>query len=290
MNTPQDDRLSTIILTGLSGSGKTVALNAFEDSGFFCVDNLPITLIEMFVNLCDKTPTISKIAIGVDIREGKFLSNFSDTISALRKTQKVEIIFLEAKDDVLLRRFKETRRPHPLGYKDIKKALHREAKLLSTIRQEAGKIIDTSSLSPHQLRKLITIPYVGEKPKEMTITLISFGYKYGIPLEADLLFDVRFLPNPNFIEKLKAFPGTSAKVKKFVLTKKDTRRFLDKLYPLLNYIIPLYMQEGRSYLTIGIGCTGGIHRSPAIVEEIRKTFTRQKLNVSAVHRDMHDLP
>ncbi len=290
MNTPKDDRLLTIILTGLSGSGKTVALNAFEDSGFFCVDNLPITLIETFVNLSDKTPAISKIAIGVDIREGKFLSNFSDTISALRKTQKVEIIFLEAEDNVLLRRFKETRRPHPLGYKDIKKALHREAKLLSTIRQEACKIIDTSSLSPHQLRKSITIPYVGGKPKEMTITLISFGYKYGIPLEADLLFDVRFLPNPNFIEKLKAFPGISAKVKKFVLTQKDTKRFLDKLYPLLNYIIPLYTQEGRSYLTIGIGCTGGRHRSPAIVEEIRKTFTKQKLNVSAVHRDMHDLP
>lgn len=289
MKTPKNDRLFTIILTGLSGSGKTVALNAFEDNGFFCVDNLPITLIETFVNLCNRTPNISKIGIGVDIREGKFLSQFSDAISTLRKKHRIEIIFLEANEDVIVRRFKETRRPHPLGYKDIRKALRKEAKLLSTIRQEADKIIDTSSLSPHQLRKLIVRPYLEEKSKGMTITLISFGYKYGIPLETDLLFDVRFLPNPNFVEKLKPLPGTSTEVKKFVLNQKDTIQFLDKLYPLLNQLIPLYMQEGRSYLTIGIGCTGGRHRSPAIVEEVKKTLKKQKLNVSVVHRDLHDL-
>jgi len=289
MRNPDNKRLFTIILTGLSGSGKSVALNAFEDSGFFCVDNLPITLIETFVDLCNKTRGISKVGIGIDIRERKFLNRLPNTISNLRKKHKLEIIFLEANEDVIVRRFKETRRPHPLGYRDIKRALRKETKLLSAIRQEADKIIDTSSLSPHQLRKLIVKPYVGERPKKMTITLVSFGYKYGIPLETDLLFDVRFLPNPNFIEELKPFPGTSLKVKKFVLGQKDTIEFLNRLYPFLGYLIPLYMQEGRSYLTIGIGCTGGRHRSPAIVEEIKKNLKKQKLNVSVIHRDLHDL-
>lgn len=286
MKVSKNNRVFTIILTGLSGSGKTVALNALEDSGFFCVDNLPITLINTLVNLCNKTPAISKIAIGIDIREGKFLTHFSKMISVLRKNKKTETIFLEAKDDILLRRFKETRRPHPLGYKNIKKALHREAKLLSPIRREADKIIDTSPLSPHQLHKLITSIYLERRTKTMPISLISFGYKYGIPIDADLLLDVRFLPNPFFIEELKAFPGTSAKVKKFVLKQKKAKQFLDRLYPLLNYVIPLYIEEGKSYLTIGIGCTGGVHRSPVIVEEIKKNLKKQKLKVSVIHRDL----
>jgi UPF0042 nucleotide-binding protein len=288
MSGPKKDRLHIVILTGLSGSGKTVALNALEDSGFFCVDNLPVKLIKTFVDLCHKTPAISRIAIGVDIRERKFLADFSDTASALRKTQNIEIIFLEAKDDIILRRFKETRRPHPLGYKNLKKAIHIELKLLSQTRQEADRIINTSSLSPHNLRNIITRAYSGIKKNDMTITLVSFGYKYGIPSEADLLFDVRFLPNPNFIKELKAFPGTSKKVKNFVLGQQDTKDFLNRLYPLLMHTIPLYMQEGRSYLTIGIGCTGGMHRSPAIADDIRKTLKKQKLDISVVHRDLLD--
>jgi UPF0042 nucleotide-binding protein len=286
MKAPKKDRLSIIILTGLSGSGKTVALNAFEDSGFFCVDNLPISLISTFVNLCSQTPTISKIAIGVDIRERKFLTDFSDAIATLKKNRKLEIIFLEASDEVLIRRFNETRRPHPLGFKSLKKALHREAKLLSDIRQEADTIIDTSSLSPHELRKLIIESFLKTVHKGMTINLLSFGYKYGIPPDADLLFDVRFLPNPNFIEELKRFPGTSPKVRKFVLSRDDTITFFEKLDPLLSHLIPLYKQEGRSYLTIGIGCTGGRHRSPAIVQEIGKTLKKQKYRIEVLHRDL----
>lgn len=283
---PKADRLFTIILTGLSGAGKSVALNALEDIGFFCVDNLPTSLIKSFVDLCYKTPSITKIAFGIDIRERKFLTNFLDTISALKKNQKVEIIFLEAKKDILIRRFKETRRPHPLGYRDLKKALSRENKLLSNIRHAADRIIDTSSLSPHELRKIITKIYIKEKAMPLSVTLISFGYKYGIPVEVDLLFDVRFLPNPNFIEELKHLAGTAAKVKNFVLQQIDTKQFLEKLYPLLNFIIPLYKEEGRSYLTIGIGCTGGRHRSPVLVEEIKKFLRDKKFAVSVVHRDL----
>lgn len=286
MKKHKKSRLRTIILTGLSGSGKTVALNAFEDSGFFCVDNLPSTLIETFVNLGNKTSSISKVAIGVDIRERKFLSDFTDTISTLKKKHKIEILFIEASDEVLTRRFKESRRPHPLGYKDLKRALHKEAELLQPIRQEADEIIDTSSLNPHELRKLITTSFLKKGPKEMTINLMSFGYKYGIPLEADLLFDVRFLPNPYFIEELKPFPGTSGKVKNFVLSQKETKDFLEKFTPLLDYSIPLYKKEGRSYLTLGIGCTGGRHRSPALIQEISKYLSKQKLTVSVTHRDM----
>ena len=288
MKKPKKNPLLTIILTGLSGAGKTVALNAFEDSGFFCVDNLPSTLIETFVNLSNKTPTVSKVAIGVDIRERKFLTDFSDSILSLRKKHKIEIIYLEASDDVLIRRFKESRRPHPLGFKDLKKALHKETVLLKSIRKEANEIMDTSSLNPHELRKLITESYLKKAPKDMIINLMSFGYKFGIPSDADLLFDVRFLPNPFFIDKLKDFPGTSAKVKNFVLSQKTTKDFFRKFKPLLNYTIPLYQKEGRSYLTLGIGCTGGKHRSPAIIEEISVFLKNQKRKVTVTHRDIDE--
>jgi len=288
VNCPKDHKVYTIIVTGLSGAGKTIALNAFEDVGFFCVDNLPTALIKSFVELCCQTPALSNIAIGIDIRESKFLQHFSDNVSELRKTQNLEIVFLEASEDVLIRRFKETRRPHPLGYKDLKKALRKEARVLRPIRQDADKVIDTSSLSPHQLRKLITKTFLTRETENMTIGLVSFGYKYGIPLEADLLFDVRFLPNPYFIKELKPLPGTSPKVKKFVLSQEATKKFFEKLNPLLEHLLPLYSQEGRNYLTIGVGCTGGRHRSPVIVEEIRKNLLKKKLHVSAVHRDLQN--
>jgi len=289
MKTPAKRQIFTVILTGLSGAGKTVALNAFEDSNYFCVDNLPISLIKTFIHLCYRASDISKIAVGIDIRERKFSNNLSDAISSLKKTEKIEIIFLEAKEDTIIRRFKETRRPHPLGYKDLKKAIRKEREMLSAIRDLADKIIDTSSLTPHELRKIITQSYSGKKETPMSISLISFGYKYGTPSEADLLFDVRFLPNPNFIKELKRFDGTTLKIKKFLFGRQETKDFLDRLIPLLEFLIPRYKEEGRNYLTIGIGCTGGRHRSPAIVEEVKKHLEKQRLNVSVMHRDIHEL-
>ncbi len=261
-------------------------MNALEDNGFFCVDNLPSQLIKPFVNLCTKTQNISKIAIGVDIRERKFPTAFSNLVSSLREKYKIDIIFLESSDDTLVTRFKETRRPHPLGYKDLKKAILKEAKLLEPIRQEANIIIDTSTLTPHQLRNHIIATCLKKDPREMTIGLASFGYKHGILSEADLLFDVRFLPNPYFVKGMKELTGLSPKVKKFVLSQDDTKKFLDKLYPLLEHIIPLYKKEGKSYLTIGIGCTGGQHRSPVIVQEIAKRLKKLKLETTISHRDL----
>jgi UPF0042 nucleotide-binding protein len=276
-----------VIVTGLSGSGKTVALNAFEDNGFFCVDNLPTSLIDTFINLTMRTPSLSRIAIGVDIRERRFLSNFPGILSTLRKKDiNLEIIFLEADEKALIRRFKETRRPHPLGDRDLKKAILTEARLLEPIRAEADRIIDTSGMSPHDLRKMITGMYIRRGRRKLKVSIVSFGFKYGIPPEADLLFDVRFLPNPNFVEELKALSGRSSKVKNYVLSQPATREFLERLIPLLEYLITQYVQEGRSYLTIGVGCTGGRHRSPCISEEIGKALKARKLNVSVTHRDI----
>ncbi len=288
MKARKKSRLFTIIITGLSGAGKTVVLNTLEDIGYFCVDNIPSTLIKTFVHLCRRTSDISKIAIGVDIRERKFYADLAKTISSLKRTQEIAVIFLEAKEDMLIRRFKETRRPHPLGDKDLKKAIRREIKILLDIKEASDIIIDTSSLSPHQLRKIIMKNYSEEKGNPIAISLVSFGFKYGVPAESDLLFDVRFLPNPNFVNELKPFDGTTIKVKNFIMKKKETKCFLDRLYSLLEFLIPQYKDEGRNFLTIGIGCTGGRHRSPAIAEEVRKFLQKQKLNASVTHRDIQD--
>ncbi len=286
MKRTNNSQLLIIILTGLSGAGKSVALHAFEDSGFFCIDNLPLPLVETLVTLGNKSPAISRVAIGMDIREKNILTDFTRVITSLRQKQKVSVIFLEAASDVLIRRFKETRRPHPLGHRDLRKAVIKETKLLSDVRREADTIVDTSALTPHKLRKFMTDSFIRKTPKKMTVNLISFGYKYGIPPEADLLFDVRFLPNPYFIEKLKSYPGTAPRVSKFVLGQEATRDFLDRLYPLIEYLLPKYAQEGRNYLTIAVGCTGGRHRSPAIIADLGKKLKKLKLLATVNHRDI----
>lgn len=275
-----------VIITGLSGSGKTIALRALEDLGFFCVDNLPVALIESFASIISQDTDIQKIGIGIDIREKKFLSEISKVLNRLRKQSHTEIIFLEAEEDVLLRRFKETRRPHPIG-ESIEKAIQIEKERLSPLRENADRIIDTSSFTPHQLRQFITSLYIIEKPRKlMTVVLMSFGFKYGHPQNADLVFDVRFLPNPNFIPELKKLKGTDKRISNFVFKKSEAKIFMEKIKELMDFLIPLYINEGKSYLTIGIGCTGGNHRSPAIVEKLKNYLKKHPIDIHVVHRDL----
>jgi UPF0042 nucleotide-binding protein len=277
-----------VIITGLSGSGKTVALRAIEDIGFFCVDNLPPQLIDSFASIATEKDNIKKIAIGIDIREKDFLPALESALQPLRKKYNINIIFLEAEKDVLMRRFKETRRPHPLMTStetDIQHAISMEKELLKPLRESADRIIDTSAFTPHQLRNFMFSLY-GYETGDMNITLISFGYKFGVPQNIDLLFDVRFLPNPHFIPELKPLKGTDPEVKNFVLEKPETKEFIKRLCKLLNFLIPLYKKEGKAYLTIGIGCTGGRHRSPAIIESVASLIKQQHLNINIVHRDM----
>lgn len=275
-----------VIISGLSGSGKTVALRALEDSSFFCVDNLPVALIDSFVSIASKNREIKKIGIGIDIREKGFLSEISDVLKTLRDKYQIEILFLEAEKDVLVRRFKETRRPHPLGG-NIEEAIQVEKERLSLLKEAADRIIDTSSFTPHQLRQLVTFLYkiqVGRKA--MTVVLISFGFKFGVPQNIDLLFDARFLPNPNFIPELKPLKGTDKGVSDYVLNKRNAQIYVKKVKDLIDFLIPLYIKEGRSYLTIGIGCTGGNHRSPAIVEKLKDFLKKHPIDLSIVHRDI----
>jgi len=275
-----------VIITGLSGSGKTIALRALEDSGFFCIDNLPVALIDLFVSIVSKDRELKKIGIGIDIREKGFLSEIGNVLKTLRNKYRTEILFLEAEKDILLRRFKETRRPHPLGG-NIEDAIQIEKERLSLLKEEADRIVDTSSYTPHQLRQFVTSLYRRQKGKKlMTVVLISFGFKFGVPQNIDLLFDVRFLPNPNFVPELKALKGTDKRVSDYVLKKQVTKAFLHKMKELIDFLIPLYIKEGRSYLTIGIGCTGGNHRSPAIVEKLQGYLKKHPIDLSIVHRDI----
>ena len=280
------ENLAIVIITGLSGSGKTIALRALEDSNFFCVDNLPVTLIESFAAIIFRDRDIRKIGIGIDIREKGFLSEIIGVLKNLRNQYHTEVLFLEAEEDVLLRRFKETRRPHPLGG-NIEKAIQIEKERLSLLSENADRIIDTSSFTPHQLRQFITSLYRTQKiRKAMTVVLISFGFKFGAPQSADLLFDVRFLPNPNFVPKLKKLKGTDKRVSDFVFKKPEAKLLMAKIKDLMDFLIPLYIKEGKSYLTVGIGCTGGNHRSPAIVEKLKRSLKRHPIDIHIVHRDL----
>lgn len=275
-----------VIISGLSGSGKTVALRAVEDLNFFCVDNLPVSLIGSLISRTAADAGIKDIAIGVDIREKEFLSAIDRILRGLRTRYRVEIVFLEAETEVLVRRFKETRRPHPLGG-ELEGAIMKERVALSGLRDNADRVIDSSSFSPHQLRKTIFSLYGPRSGlKDMTVTLISFGFKFGAPQNIDLLFDVRFLPNPNFVRDLKPLNGTDRRVAAYVFRQPETREFMKKLKQLIEFLIPLYVREGKSYLSIAVGCTGGNHRSPAIVEKMAAFVRKSGVDLRVIHRDM----
>jgi UPF0042 nucleotide-binding protein len=279
-----------LIITGLSGSGKTIALRALEDIGYYCVDNLPSQLIDNVASTITEKGTIQNIAISMDIRERESLPTAVSDIEPLRTKYDISIIFFEADKDTLLRRFKETRRPHPLMSKDMQdldEAITVEKGLVLSLRDAADRIIDTSGFTPHQLRQYMISNYGSEKATDtMNVTIMSFGFKFGVPQNADLVFDVRFLPNPHFVPELKELTGKNNSVKEFVLEKDQTKEFIKKLKGMMDFLIPLYVKEGKTYLTIGIGCTGGRHRSIVIAEEIASLINLETLNISIIHRDM----
>jgi UPF0042 nucleotide-binding protein len=279
-----------LIITGLSGSGKTIALRALEDIGYYCVDNLPSQLIDNFVSTITEKGTIHNIAISMDVREKESLPTAVSDLQPLRTKYDISIIFFEADKDTLLRRFKETRRPHPLMSKsvqDLDEAISIEKGLILPLRDAADRIIDTSGFTPHQLRQYMISNYGVEKDTGlMNVTIMSFGFKFGVPQNADLVFDVRFLPNPHFVPELKELDGRNSSVKDFVLEKEQTEKFIEKLKGMMDFLIPLYVKEGKTYLTIGIGCTGGRHRSIVIAEEIASLINLDTLNISVIHRDM----
>lgn len=285
-----DERVSPhiVIVTGLSGAGKSHVLHCFEDVGFFCVDNLPPPLIPTFVHLCTQgNGRSSRIGLGIDIRGRDFLAQSFTTIEQLKHAgYRVEILFLEARDEVLVRRFSETRRPHPLARsRPIIEGIAEEREELQELRTRADLIIDTSDYTVHELKALIADRYL-ERDRGLAVTLVSFGYKYGPPLQADLLFDVRFLNNPNFVEALRPLSGQDPRVASYVLEQPATAGFLSRVEGLIDFLLPLYEAEGRTYLTIGIGCTGGRHRSVVVADRLRAYLEQRGKRPIVRHRDL----
>ena len=280
-----------VIVTGLSGAGKTQATRSLEDLGYFCVDNLPPTLISKFAEACMQSGgNIEKVALVIDIRGGVFFDDFFDTLNYLKRNEfKYEILFLDASDEVLIKRFKETRRSHPLSPDErVLTGITQEREKLREIKNIADIIIDTSKYEIRHLREKINETYGDNKnpERQLSITVLSFGFKYGIPVDSDLVFDVRFIPNPFYIPELKEYSGNDAPVKEYVLKQSETVTFIDKLIDMLKYLIPNYRKEGKRQLIISIGCTGGRHRSVAIANEIHRRLNEENYNAKIEHRDV----
>jgi UPF0042 nucleotide-binding protein len=277
-----------VILTGLSGSGKLSALKAFEDLGFYSVDNLPLDLVPQFADLVRQSAEIKRAALVVDVREGMGLEDFPAILKRVRRVLPTRVLFLEANEDALIRRFSETRRPHPMGRANtVVKSIRAERKRLDPIRNVADIVLDTTKFNVHDLRAHINAQFEREaSDQNLTISSTSFGFKNGVPSEADLVFDVRFLPNPHFVPEFRKLTGKHPKVAKYVRNFPQTAEFLDKTTDMLKFLLPHYIKEGKSYLTVAFGCTGGQHRSVFIAEEMKKRLASAGYRVKTAHRDM----
>lgn len=282
--------LSALIITGLSGSGKSTVLHALEDVGYFCVDNLPLNLLPAFLKEFSRSSqNHRKIALVMDVRTAGFLQNYSRVCQRLqRQGYALHLLFLEADERVLLRRFSQTRRQHPLADREsIAQALRQERESLQGVRQKAHRILDTSLYNPHQLRKLILDDYSEVEPRQrMLVHLISFSYKNGLPPEADLVMDVRFLPNPFFVEELRPLTGNEPRVREFVLGQEETMAFLNHFRNFLDFLLPRFQREGKTHFTLAIGCTGGQHRSVVIANVLGEHLSQENLPFTLTHRDM----
>lgn len=280
-----------VIISGLSGSGKTHAIKCFEDLGFFCVDNLPPALLPKFAELCvQRGNEVKNVALGIDIRERGFFIDFFDNLDRLKALgYPVELIFLEAKDEVLVRRFSESRRPHPLfPQASVLEGVQAERERMLELRRRADQIIDTSDLTVHELKALLARYYLErDQGRRIIVSLVTFGYKFGVPYDVDLLFDVRFLPNPNFVPDLKSLTGEHPRVQSYVLDDPDAKAFTGHLETLFKFLMPLFERERRSYLTIALGCTGGRHRSVAVASRLHTSFANLGYEVTIRHRDLH---
>jgi RNase adapter protein RapZ len=277
-----------VIVTGISGAGKASALKAFEDLGYHCVDNMPLELMSDFAVLVSQRAEIDRAAIVVDVREGATLDRLPEILKHVKELVRIRVIFLDAQDAVLVRRYSETRRPHPLGRSEtVSRSIVEERQLLDPIRNVADTVIDTSSFNVHELRAHIQSRFgVEDVRAHMLVSCLSFGFKNGVPLDADMVFDVRFLPNPHFVPEFRNKTGLDAGVANYVRGFPQTGEFLDRVTDLLLYLLPHYVEEGKSYLTIGFGCTGGQHRSVMMVEEMAQRLKAAGYEVKALHRDM----
>ena len=276
-----------VIITGLSGSGKSTAVNVLEDLGYYCVDNLPLTLLPKFIELCEGTDKdIEMVALVIDIREGKLLERAPELLRDLKdKGYPLEIVFLDSSDEALIKRYKETRRKHPLSADgNISEGISTEREKLDGLKDLSDLTIDTSEYNVHDLKERIRDNFESPGSNSLSFNIFSFGHKHGFPKEADMVFDVRFLPNPHFVENLKEFNGKDENVKEYVLENEVTTEFIKKMTEFLEYLIPKYEKEGKSYLTVAIGCTGGKHRSVAIVDRLAEHFRHHSPKVR--HRDI----
>lgn len=284
-----EEKLNFVIITGLSGAGKTKTIGIMEDLGYFCIDNLPPNLIKDFLKISERTEgKINKICAVIDVRSGEFLKDLPSIVAKLRKDEKIslKVIFLEASYEVLVRRFSETRRKHPIDEKELKGSIERELMILRSIKKISDHVIDTSNFELKNLKQLIVSLLSYPKLEAMKILILTFGYKYGIPIQSDIVLDVRFIPNPFYEEELVDSNGSSEKVKDYVLKFNETKEFLSRLEDFILYLIPYYIREGKSYLTVALGCTGGKHRSVAIGEILASFLKGKGYSIELEHRDV----